>query len=74
MRLKIHLNTQTDVRNLVEVATSVEEDVWLTDADHNLKVSGKSLLGALYTMSDWDDIYVECERDLYFQLIDLVAE
>lgn len=74
MRLRINLNTQSDVRHLVEVATSIEEDVWLTDSDHNLKVSGKSLLGALYTMSDWDDIYVECERDLYLQLIDLVAD
>ena len=74
MRLKIHLNTQKDVQKLVQIATAVSEDVWLTDADHNLKVSGKSLLGALYTMSDWDDIYVECERDLYLQLIDLVAD
>ena len=74
MRLKINLNTQSDVRRLVEVTTAIEEPVWLTDAEHNLKVSGKSLLGALYTMSDWDDIYVECEKDLYFQLIDLIAE
>lgn len=74
MRLKINLNTQSDVQHLVEVATSIKENVWLTDAEHNLKVSGKSLLGALYTMSDWDDIYVECEKDLYLQLIDLVAE
>lgn len=74
MRLKINLNTESDVHKLVSVATSVSEDVWLTDSDHNLKVSGKSLLGALYTMSDWDDIYVECDRDLYLQLIELLAD
>lgn len=74
MRLKINLNTESDVYKLVSVATSVSEDVWLTDSAHNLKVSGKSLLGALYTMSDWDDIYVECDRDLYLQLIELLAD
>ena len=75
MRLKINLTTESDVRKLIEVATSVEEDVWLTDSKCNLKVSGKSMLGALYAMSDWawSDIFVECERDLYFQLRDLIA-
>lgn len=74
MRFKINLNTESDVRQFVEIATSVKEAVWLTDSQNGLKVNGKSLLGVLYTMADWDDIYVESERDLYFQLIHLAAE
>lgn len=74
MRLKINLITQTDVTKFVAIASTIPEPVWLTDADRNMKVSGKSLLGALYTMSDWNDIYVECERDFYSQISDLVAE
>ena len=76
MRLKINLTTESDVRKLIEVATKVTEDVWLTDSNYNLKVSGKSMLGALYAMSDWgwSDIYVESDKDLYFQLRDLIAE
>ena len=74
MRVKINLITQSDVTKFVAIASTIPEPVWLTDAEHNMKVSGKSLLGALYTMSDWNDIYVECERDFYSQIIELVAD
>lgn len=74
MRLKINLVTQSDVTKFVAVASTIPEPVWLTDAERNMKVSGKSLLGALYSMSDWNDIFVECERDFYSQISELAAD
>ena len=74
MRTKINLVTQSDVTKFVGIASTIPAPVWLTNNDGSLKVNGKSLLGALYSMSDWNDIYVECEKDFYLEISDLVAE
>lgn len=74
MRVKINLITQSDVTKFVNIASSIPGHVWLTDAEGTLKVNGKSLLGALYSMSDWNDIFVESEKDFYMQIRDMIAE
>ena len=65
MRVKIELETMNDVTQFVAIATQIAEPVYLVGAD--FRVSAKSLLGALYTM-EWDDVWCECERDIYTKI------
>ena len=65
MRVKVELETMNDVTQFVAIATQVAEPVYLVGND--FRVSAKSLLGALYTM-EWDDVWCECERDIYTKI------
>lgn len=69
-RIKIRIDTMSDVSKLVAVATKAKGRVILTD-NTDFKVSGKSLLGAIYTM-EWSEVYLESDEDLYNALSDLV--
>lgn len=62
MKVKVALETMNDVCQFVNIATSIREPVLLVGED--LKVSAKSLLGALYTM-EWSEVWCECEKDIY---------
>ena len=73
MRYKINLDTQADVIKFVEKATAINEPVFLTDSDHILVVSAKSLLGVRYGQIEWGDLYVECEKDIYFEMNEFLA-
>ena len=62
MKVKIELNTMTDVNEFVRLVSAVSAPVHLvSDA---LRVSAKSLLGAIYTM-EWEEVWCECEIDIY---------
>ena len=74
MRYKINLITQTDALKFVNIATNIKEDVYLTDANHKLVVSAKSLLGVRYGQIEWHDLYVECEKDLYLEMNEFLAD
>lgn len=62
MRTKIRLETHKDVINFVNIATKIDTPIYLTS--NNLRVHGTSLLGAMYTL-EWDEIWCECEKDIY---------
>ncbi|MBO5711562.1 MAG: hypothetical protein J6R47_01875 [Acholeplasmatales bacterium] len=74
MRLKINLDTQSAVLDMVKVATTIEEPVYITNADRSLIVSAKSLLGTRYASLEWYDLFVECEKDIYLDIIPFLAE
>ena len=63
MRVKVRLDTMSDIKGFVDAVSGVETEVHLTDGN-NLTVSAKSILGAMYTM-EWNDIYCDCEKDIY---------
>ena len=65
MRVKVELETMNDVTQFVAIATQVAEPVYLVGQD--FRVSAKSLLGAIYTM-EWDDVWCECEKDIYTKI------
>lgn len=65
MKVKVALETMSDVTNFVAIASTVGAPVHLTHGD--FRVSAKSLLGALYTM-EWDEIWCECDKDIYSQI------
>ena len=62
MRVKVELETMSDVSEFVAIASKITEPVHLVG--EHFRVSAKSLLGALYTM-EWDEVWCECERDIY---------
>lgn len=70
MKVRIRLDTQSDVAKFVNIATKIDVPVHLTDGTH-FKVSGKSLLGAIYTM-EWDKVFCECDKDIYSLINDFV--
>jgi hypothetical protein len=70
MKVKIRLDTQSDVAKFVNIASKIDASVHLTDGQH-FKVSGKSLLGAIYTM-EWDEVYCECDKDIYSLIDDFI--
>lgn len=65
MKVKIDLETMSDVTRFVAITSQVGVPVYLTS--DNFRVSAKSLLGALCSM-EWDDVWCECEEDIYTKI------
>lgn len=65
MRVKVELITNKDAIEFVNIATQIDEPVYLVG--ENFKVSAKSLLGALCSM-EWNELWCECERDIYTKI------
>ena len=72
MKVKIQLDTLSDVRRLVAAATQVPVPVYITDGA-GLKVSAKSLMGALYSI-EFDELWCECEMDIFHLISPFMAE
>lgn len=64
MRERIRLDTMSEINNFVADMTKYGGKVSLTDKERNFVVSAKSMLGAVYSM-EWDEIWVECDEDIY---------
>ena len=60
-RIKVRLDTQSDVVDFVTLANQIPEDVYLLDNSYN-KVNGKSLLGCLYSL-EFSELFVESESN-----------
>lgn len=60
-RIKVRLDTQSDVIDFVTLANQIPEDVYLLDNSYN-KVNGKSLLGCLYSL-EFSELFVESESN-----------
>jgi hypothetical protein len=60
-RMRIRLDTQTDVANFVNIANQIKGNVFLVDNTFN-KVNGKSLMGCLYSL-EFNDLYVVLEDE-----------
>ena len=65
MKVKVDLETMNDVTQFVAITTQVPAPVYLTS--EHFRVSAKSLLGALCSM-EWDDVWCECEVDIYHKI------
>lgn len=71
MREMIRLDTQEAVMRLVEIASKVNDHVWLKDGN-SMCVSAKSLLGAVCARFDFTEIWLETEEDHYFLFKDFI--
>ena len=72
MRLRINLVTYSDVQRFVNAVSIIEEDVTLIDSVKHC-VSGKSLLGAIYSL-EWDEVYCLCDKDISGLLLPWLAQ
>ena len=73
MRVKINLDTMTDINDFVKAVTKYGGNVYLTDKDRNFIVSAKSMLGAIYSM-EWGEVWCESDDDIYHILSRFIAE
>ena len=72
MRYRIRLDTMSDVNRFVKMATKNTGKITLSDGE-NFTVSGKSLLGAMYTM-EWDQVFSESENEIYYEIKDFIVD
>lgn len=75
MRLKINLDTQSDVLDFCKIAGSQPGEVRIVGHDNGQEcsVNGKSLLGLLYCTT-WNDLWCVSENDIYSQISKFAAE
>lgn len=73
MKTKIRLDTQDAAARLVNLATSLNSPVYLTDGA-GIRVSAKSMLGTLYAKFDFTEIWLETEGEHYFLFKDFIVE
>lgn len=65
MRVRIELETMTDINNFCAAVSTVGPDVYLVDGHYRYKVNAKSILGLMLSKMEWNEIYCECEEDIY---------
>lgn len=75
MKMKINLETQTDVLEFCKIVSNVEGEVRIVgmDGGQQVSVNAKSLLGLLYCQT-WNDIWCESEHDIYSQISKFSAD
>lgn len=71
MRVQIRLDTMRDAQDFVNIASKMSGSVYITD-NTGLKVSAKSLLGALYAM-EFSELWCESEEDIYRNIEDFIV-
>ena len=73
MKIKINLDTNTDIAHLVAIATKIHDRITLTD-NNGMVVNAKSLLGAAYAKFEFAEIWLESENDHYLAFKDFMTE
>ena len=62
MKVKIQLETVTDIANFVLAVSDVKSDVYVTSG--RICINGKSFLGLAHA-KEFADIWCECDEDIY---------
>ena len=65
MKVRVALETMNDVTQFVAITTQVTAPVYLISK--HFCVSAKSLLGARCSM-EWDEVWCECDVDIYHKI------
>lgn len=71
MRAKINIDTLNKIYNFVGICSTINSKVNLIDGSGYM-VSANSLIGAIATM-DWNEVFVECEEDIYSKIKEFVV-
>ncbi len=74
MKVKVHLETVTDIANFVLIASSLPDDVdvYLV-SNKGLRVDGKSFLGVAHAR-EFKDLWCECDTDIYSKIQKFIVE
>lgn len=59
-KIKVVIDTQSDVTEFVTVANTIEEEVFLEDSTL-FRVNAKSLMGVMYGVNEFNELYVLSE-------------
>ena len=71
MKVKIRLDTVSDIANFVLAVSEVRADVYITSG--RICISGKSFLGLAHAR-EFDEIWCECEEDIYNKIRQFVID
>ena len=63
MKVRIRLDTATDIANFVLTTSKVKEKVYVTDGSR-LCIDGKSFLGLAHA-TEFSELWCECDKDIY---------
>ena len=63
MKVRIELNTMSDVTDFVATVTAVPHQVYLSDGKHQ-QICAKSQLGAILAKMEWEEIYCLSDEDI----------
>lgn len=63
MKVRIELDTMTDVTDFVATVTAVPQQVFLSDGKHQ-QICAKSQLGAILAKMEWEEIYCVSDTDI----------
>lgn len=63
MKVKVRLDTATDIANFVLVTSKIKEQVYVTDGNR-LCIDGKSFLGLAHA-TEFAELWCECDKDIY---------
>ena len=72
MKVRVRLDTLSDIASFVLAVSSVKSKVYLTN-DENLRVDGKSFLGVAHA-HEFDNLWCECEEDIYSKISSFIPE
>jgi hypothetical protein len=70
-KVKIELGTVTDIANFVLAVSDVKSEVYITSG--RICISGKSFLGLAHA-KEFDNLWCECEEDIYHKIAPFVVE
>ena len=70
MKVRVRLDTLSDIAAFVLAVSSVKPKVYLT-SDDGLKVDGKSFLGVAHA-HEFDNLWCECEEDIYSKILSFI--
>ena len=75
MKMKINLDTQSDVLEFCKIVSNVDGEVRIVgmDSGQQVSVNAKSLLGLLYSQT-WNDIWCESDKDIFTLVSKFAAE
>ena len=72
MKERVNLDTMSKINAFVAICSRLDCKVDLIDGN-GYRVSAKSLVGALATV-DWNQVFIECEKDIYAYVQEFLAE
>lgn len=74
MKNRIRLDTMKDITGFCAAVGNLDCEVFLVDSKHRYKVNAKSQLSCMLAGAEWNDIWVECEQDIYQSIVNWIID
>jgi hypothetical protein len=70
---KIRLDTLTDAKDFLFIASKIPEEVYIRSGEH-LCTSAKSALGCHMASVEWNNLVCVCEKDIFMKIRRFIVE